>query len=116
VIRYQNNKRVVLQHIGSAHTEEALSDLMILAEEWIKIILNNGLFSPMKTQTSYYISIIAPLWVSNTIFSKSRSVQYRKKIKLDELPALLNDLVTIRIFEPASKLRSLELMELVAIH
>jgi hypothetical protein len=32
-------------------------------------------------------------------------------IKLDDLPALLNDLVTIRIFEPASKLRSLELME-----
>jgi hypothetical protein len=36
VIRYQNNKRIVLQHIGSAHTEEALNDLMILAEEWIK--------------------------------------------------------------------------------
>ena len=27
------------------------------------------------------------------------------------LPFLLNDLVTIRIFEPASKLRSLELLE-----
>jgi hypothetical protein len=32
-------------------------------------------------------------------------------IKLDDLPALLNDLVAIRIFEPASKLRSLELLE-----
>jgi transposase len=32
-------------------------------------------------------------------------------IKLDDLPALLNDLVMIRIFEPASKLRSLELLE-----
>ncbi|MDP3180242.1 MAG: IS1634 family transposase, partial [Bacteroidota bacterium] len=32
-------------------------------------------------------------------------------IKLDDLPVLLNDLVAIRIFEPASKLRSLELME-----
>ena len=36
IVRYQNNKRIVLQHIGSAHTAEALSDLMILAEEWIK--------------------------------------------------------------------------------
>jgi hypothetical protein len=27
VVQYQNNKRIVLQHIGSAHTEEALSDL-----------------------------------------------------------------------------------------
>jgi len=36
IVRYQNSKRIVLQHIGSAHTEEALNDLMILAEEWIK--------------------------------------------------------------------------------
>lgn len=36
VVRYQNNKRIILQHIGSAHTEESLSDLMILAEEWIR--------------------------------------------------------------------------------
>lgn len=36
VVRYQNNKRIVLQHIGSAHSEEALHDLMILAEEWMK--------------------------------------------------------------------------------
>jgi hypothetical protein len=32
------------------------------------------------------------------------------RIGLGNLPALLKDLVTIRIFEPASKLRSLELM------
>jgi hypothetical protein len=32
-------------------------------------------------------------------------------IMLDELPAILNDLVAIRIFEPTSKLRSLELLE-----
>jgi hypothetical protein len=35
----------------------------------------------------------------------------QKQIGLDDLLALLNDLVAIRIFEPASKLRSLELME-----
>jgi len=33
------------------------------------------------------------------------------KMGLGVLPPLLNDLATIRIFEPASKLRSLELME-----
>jgi len=31
-------------------------------------------------------------------------------IKLDDLPAMLNDLIAIRIFEPSSKLRSLELL------
>ncbi|HEX5155508.1 MAG TPA: hypothetical protein VFW07_28895 [Parafilimonas sp.] len=36
IVRYQNNKRSILQHIGSAHTEAELKELMILAEEWIK--------------------------------------------------------------------------------
>jgi hypothetical protein len=36
VVRYQQNRRKVLHHVGSAHSEEDLKDLMILAEEWIK--------------------------------------------------------------------------------
>ncbi len=36
VVSYRNNKRIILQHIGSAHSEEALNELMTLAEEWIK--------------------------------------------------------------------------------
>jgi hypothetical protein len=36
VVRYQNNKRVILKHIGSARDDKELRDLMLLAEEWIK--------------------------------------------------------------------------------
>lgn len=36
VICYRNNRWIVIHHVGSAHTEEALNDLMILAEEWIR--------------------------------------------------------------------------------
>lgn len=36
VVRYQNNKRIVLQHIGSAHNDADLEELMMIAEEWIK--------------------------------------------------------------------------------
>lgn len=32
-VRYQKNKRDVLQHIDSAHTEESLDDLIILVKE-----------------------------------------------------------------------------------
>jgi hypothetical protein len=35
VVRYQYNKRIVLQHIGSAHSTAAQNELKILAEEWI---------------------------------------------------------------------------------
>lgn len=33
VVRYQNNKRVILKHIGSARDDKELRDLMLLAEE-----------------------------------------------------------------------------------
>jgi hypothetical protein len=36
VDRYQNNKMVTLQHLGSAHTSEALNELILIAVEWIK--------------------------------------------------------------------------------
>jgi transposase len=42
-------------------------------------------------------------------YQQIRAVQ--DKVGFDGLPPLLNDLVGIRIFEPASKLRSLELLE-----
>lgn len=35
-VNYQNNKRVILKHFGSSHTEEGLNDLRIIAEQWIK--------------------------------------------------------------------------------
>lgn len=36
VVRYHKNKRVIMHHMGSAHTSEALDNLVLLAEEWIK--------------------------------------------------------------------------------
>ncbi len=36
IVRYQNNKQTILQHIGSAHTEAELNELLTIAEEWMK--------------------------------------------------------------------------------
>ncbi len=111
VVRYQNNKRTVLQHIGSAHTEEALNDLMTLAEEWIKDYTRQmSIFPDENPDRMLNLNHSTFIGVKYHFFSKLiHSIQ--AMIKLDVLPALLNDLVTIRIFEPASKLRSLELMQ-----
>ncbi len=112
VVRYQNNKRIVLQHIGSAHSEESLHDLKLLAEEWIK---------DNTKQLSIFPEEI-PNKLLNLNYSSFIGVKYRyfhqqiqaiqTVIKFAELPDLINDLVAIRIFEPSSKLRSLELLEL----
>jgi len=111
IVRYQNSKRSILQHIGSAHTDTELQELMVLAEEWIKDYSKQLSVFPDETPNQL-------LHLNHCTFT---GVQYRYfhqlitfiqgKMGLEGLAPLLNDLVTMRIFEPASKLRSLELME-----
>ncbi|MFZ4400536.1 MAG: IS1634 family transposase [Bacteroidales bacterium] len=111
VVRYENNKRIVLQHIGSAHTEKALIELMVLAEEWIKDYTNQfSIFPDENPNNLLHLSHSTFLGIKYRFFYM-QICAIQEMIKLNDLPVLLNDLVTIRIFEPASKLRSLELME-----
>lgn len=111
VVHYRHNKRIILQHIGSAHTEEALNELKTIAEQWIKDYSKQlSIFPEENPNKLLHLNHCTFTGVKYHFFHKQiRAIQ--DKIKLDELPALLNDLVAIRIFEPASKLRSLELME-----
>lgn len=110
VVRYQSNKRIVLQHIGSAHTQEAVNDLVILAEEWIKDCSNQlSIFPDEDPNKLLHLNYSTFIGIKYRFFhAQVRAIQ--NTIKLDDLPSLINDLVTIRIFEPASKLRSLELL------
>lgn len=111
IVSYKNNKRIVLQHIGSAHTDETLNDLKILAEEWIKDYNHQlSIFPDENPNRILHLNHSAFIGVKYHFFYKLvRSIQ--EMLKLDDLPVILNDLVVIRIFEPASKLRSLELLE-----
>ena len=36
VIRYENNRRIVIKHFGSCHSDEQLKDMLLVAEEWMK--------------------------------------------------------------------------------
>lgn len=111
VVRYHNNKRVVMQHIGSAHTPEALNDLMILAEEWIKDYTRQlSIFPDENPNRLLHLNHSTFIGIKYRFFHNQVHL-IQDMLKLDDLPALLNDLVAIRIFEPASKLRSLELIE-----
>ncbi|HRO86274.1 MAG TPA: hypothetical protein PK110_15740 [Niabella sp.] len=35
VVRYRKGKRIIVQHIGSAHSDAELENLMVVAQEWI---------------------------------------------------------------------------------
>lgn len=112
VVRYHQNKRKVLHHVGSAHNEEDLKQLMIIAEEWIKDYSQQlSIFPDESPNQLLHLNHCIFMGVKYRYFHQ-QIVTILDKIGLDILPSLLRDLVVIRIFEPASKLRSLELLNL----
>lgn len=111
IVRYQNNKRTILQHIGSAHTEAELDELILLAEEWIKDFSKQlSIFPDESPNKLIHLNHCTFIGVQYNFFYRQISV-IQDKMGFAGLPLLLNDLVTMRIFEPASKLRSLDLIE-----
>lgn len=110
VIRYQNNKRVVMRHIGSAHCETALNDLLLLAEEWIKdYSLQLSIFPDENPNRLLHLNHSSFVGIKYRFFYQQIEL-LQQQIGFDTLPVLIRDLAAIRIFEPASKLRSMDLM------
>jgi len=111
IIRYQNNKRIIMKHVGSAHTEPELKELLLIADEWVKDFSNQlSIFPDENPNSVIHLNHSTFLGVQFNFFYQQVN-QIQAKLGFAELPVLLNDLVLMRIFEPASKLRSLELME-----
>ena len=111
VVRYQNNKRLVLKHIGSAHNEAELKDLMLLADEWIKCYAGQlSIFPDEDPNRLLHLNHCSFLGIRyNYFYRQIKRIQ--AEIGFDVLPSLLQDLCAIRVFEPASKLRSLDLLD-----
>jgi transposase len=111
VVRYENNRRIIIQHIGSAHSVEELNEFIFMAEEWIKNFRQQlSVFPDEDPNKLVHLNHCQFIGVKYHFF-KELINRLQDKTGFGDLPAMLNDLVAIRIFEPASKLRSLELME-----
>lgn len=113
VYYYRKGKRVIIKHIGSGTTDAEI------------IVLNEiaRLFIADRTKQTYLFEDSRPneneILVSQCdyigyyytyLYDVLRAVQYKLGYII-EVDTLLSDLVIMRIFEPASKLRSIELME-----
>ena len=112
VILYKDYKRIVLKHVGSASNPLDISNLRTMAEDFIKDYSRQLSIFPEYNPKAY-------LWVD---YTECIGYYYRffydvignlmKQVGLGSLSTkLFRDLVVIRIFEPASKLRSIELLE-----
>lgn len=114
VVKYVNRKLIVAVHIGSAHNPTELQNLWRIAEDWIEQTTKQASLLPLSP------------WLigqSLTILEKCEFLGVRFTFLYDTLYKLLarfqftafgnrilNDLIIMRVIEPASKLRSVVLL------
>ena len=112
VVYYRNRKRIVFKHIGSAKGSQELEVLKLVAQDVIKNSTSQiSLFEENKFDNILYLDRTEFLGVYCTFLYEVISGLI-SQIGLDKIKKqLLLDLVTIRIVEPASKLRSIELLD-----
>jgi hypothetical protein len=112
VYKIENRKRVIVRHIGTARTEEEKAALITLANDFIdKISRQLQLFHQQQSNNVLYLDQIELVGVYYRFFYELIS-KILITIGFDKLKHnLLLDLVAIRIMEPASKLRSIDLLE-----
>jgi transposase len=112
IIYYKNRKRIIFKHIGSGSTDEEIATLKITAQD----IIDNysptlPLYEEFKFNNLLHVDKIEFLGVYYTLFYEVVT-SLLLKIGLSKIKSpLLLDLVIIRIFEPSSKLRSIELLD-----
>lgn len=112
VVYYRNRKRIIFKHIGSGKTDEEIARLKIIAQEFLaKHNPTLPLFDDRMTSKVIHLDKCEFLGVYYTYFYEiiSSLLVQIGLAKIDD--PLLIDLVVIRMIEPASKLRSVELLE-----
>lgn len=114
VVRNQGEQRVVVKHIGSAHTADELSMLRAKAEAWAEEHrMQPNLFAqaePEEPPPTLDLSHAKLVGVTHR-FARDVLLSCASRCGLDGLPELYRDLALMRIIEPASKLRTIELLQ-----
>lgn len=112
VYKIENRIRVIVRHIGTSRTPEELSNLITLANDFIKTTTKQlFLFNDHHSDNIINIKQIDFIGVHYSFFYEliSKLIIY---IGFDKLKNnFLIDLVIMRMMEPGSKLRSIALLE-----
>ncbi|NJM79193.1 MAG: hypothetical protein HC854_05260 [Flavobacterium sp.] len=112
VFYIQNRKRVIVKHFGSSSSDEELIYLKQQAIHFIEDYSNqNSLFPNSKSGAYSYLEQYVCIGVYYQFFYQTIE-RLMVQIGFNKLgSSLFKDLVTIRILGPASKLRSIEVLE-----
>jgi transposase len=111
IVRYRHREKIIVKHIGSAHTSDELASLKEVARDWIEKENQQQPLFPKQTATKILLPIdkCRYLGFRYTFIYEILNEVFRL-FRMDSLPQLLRDLTLIRIMQPASKLESLELL------
>lgn len=111
VVYYRNRKRIVYKHIGSGKTDKEIADLKLVAQDFIDNYSPPlSLFGEIKFNNLLYLNKSEFLGVYYTFFYEIAWGLMSKMGITGIKKQLLLDLVIVRMIEPASKLRSMELL------
>ncbi|MBO8093852.1 MAG: IS1634 family transposase [Prosthecochloris sp.] len=116
VVQNKGKTRSFLKHIGSAHTEQELELLMAEAREYAQAHCRQpSLFAetPPEPSPSAVPNVLVHAKLVGVTHQFARRVLLvcARKCGLGDLPELYQDLALMRIIEPASKLKTLELLD-----
>ena len=110
LIRYENKKRIIVKHVGSAHTENELTALQCEAERLQAELSTQLSLSFTEPPTRLMHADHLNLRAVTHCFSYKALRNCSQQCGLGVLPSLYQDLALMRIIEPASKLRTVELL------
>lgn len=111
LVRYAQGKRIIIRHIGSSHTDEELAVLCQEAEiVREQLSLQPSLFSLIDKQSKLLHEDHLQLASITHRFAYNALKKCLQLCGLAFLHPLYQDLALMRIVEPASKLRTIELL------
>lgn len=112
VFHLHNRKRVIVKHLGSASTNDELENLRLQAEQFIRDHSHQASLFPSSKSGAY--SYLEQYECVGFYYRFYYDIIQRliTQLGIEHLTSsLFKDLITIRILEPASKLRSIELID-----
>ncbi|MCI0447112.1 IS1634 family transposase, partial [bacterium] len=110
VVQYQGRYIQVIKHIGSAKTTDEVAALTQRAQEFITTHTQQAALFAESRQKVLFVERSECVKISHR-FARDFLLCCIDECKLSNLPALLRDLTVMRLLEPASKIRSIELLE-----
>jgi transposase len=110
VVRYTGHRSIVCKHIGSAKNDSELAILKQMASDWIEENSAQLLLFPSQKQKVLIVDRGECIGVTHHFAFQFFNCCF-DECYLSHLPRLLLDLAVMRLIEPASKLRSIELLQ-----